>query len=182
MLLKFHKPQSGQIYISGKKLKNISAKQIRAEIGIFDEKFCLVEGTVYDNLAMVEHNLNRLHNAIISLGLEGYVDDTIYNLSNELNVSQEVLIRLQIARIALRRPKVLLINTPAEFASEKVKQMFYDFVTHSAKRHTVLLITKKLSPIVYSSKILYIGKDECLFGTHAELSNNKAYQRYIAQI
>ncbi len=182
LLLRFYKPQSGQIYIAGTKIENIPKKQMRSTIGIFEENFGLIHGSVYDNLTLAENNRNRINTIITKIGLEEYVDDLIYSPFGELNIPQEARIRLQIARIMLTRPRVLLIKTPHEFDSADNEQLFYDFVNYARKKYTVMLITNEVTSMVYSSKILYLGKDENLFGTHAELAKNKSYQNYITKI
>ena len=110
------------------------------------------------------------------------MNDLVHNPFGGTSISQEARIRLQIARITITRPRVLLIKTPHEFDSANTEQLFYDFVNYAIKKYTVMLITSEITSIVYSSKILYLGKDENLFGTHAELARNKSYQKYITEI
>ena len=183
LLIKFYTPQSGQIYISGKKIETFSKIQIRSIIGIFDEHFGLIRGTVYDNLAMLGNKNEELYNVMLNTGLEDYIDKPVFEVaSSKLLVSQNILFRIQLARIALRRPKILLINTPEFFQNRSLEAMFYEFVEFYSERCTILIRTQKATPIIYSDKILFLSKGEYLFGSHAELSKGKLYQRFIRSI
>ena len=183
LLLDFYKPQSGQIYISGKKIETFSKIQIRSIIGIFDEHFGLIRGTVYDNLAMLGNKDEELYNVVQNTGLEVYINNPVFAVaSSKLLVSQDILFRIQLARIALRRPKILLINTPKFFQNKEAETMFYEFVEIYSARCTVLIRTQKATPIIYSDKILFLSQGKYLFGSHAELSKDKLYHRFMRSI
>lgn len=179
LLLRFYKPQSGQIYLSGTKIENIPKEQLRSLIGIFEEDFGLVDGSVQDNLEIVTDNFDKILAVSENVGLSDFLETGIYHNSEYIQLSQETLFRLQIARLAIQNPEIMLINTPKVFETSETERMFYDFVDYSTKKHTVILITGRISPIIYANKILFITKDYSLFGSHAELSRNMDYQKYI---
>ena len=185
LLLKYYKPQSGQIYVSGAKVENISTGELRRLIGIFDEKFGLLSGTIYDNLRMTDYKIaeDRLLATAERVGLyDDELSQNVFDENGSLTISQEMLFRLQICRIAMRKPKAILIKTPSDFENEETRDMFYDFVNLSSKRKTVIITTDEPEVIIYADKVLYISDDEALFGSHASLSQNAKYQRYIKQI
>lgn len=183
LLLGFYKPQSGQIYIAGKKMETYPKTQMRSIIGIFDEAFGLIRGTVYDNLAMLGSTHEDLHNVLVNTGLEESRNMFIFDrTSSKLAISQDILFRIQLARIALRRPKILLIHAPEIFQNKETEAMFYEFVEFYSERCTILIRTRKATPIIYSDKILFLSQGEYLFGSHAELSQNKLYQNFIKKI
>ncbi len=182
LLLGYYRVQSGKIYIAGTRIDNISKQKIRSLIGLFDEGLGLIRGTVYDNLEMVTDNKKKILAISEKVGLQDCLEENIFNEGGELILSQEILFRIQIGRIAIQKPKILLIKSPESFESEATEKMFYDFVEFSSERKTLLISTDNPRIMIYSNKILYIRKGESLFGTHAELSKNENYQRYIKNI
>ncbi len=182
LLLSYYKVQSGNIYLAGTKIDNISKQKIRSLIGFFDENFGLIPGTIYDNLEMMTSNQKKILAISEKVGLQEDLQENIFSEDGELILSQELLFRLQIGRITIQKPKILFIKTPNSFESERTEKIFYEFVEFSSKRKTVLIITNNPKIIVYSDKILYIANGESLFGTHADLSKNENYQKYIKNL
>lgn len=178
LLLRFYRPQSGQIYLSGTKIENINKERLRSLIGIFEEDFGLIDGTVQDNLEMVSDNFARISAVAENIGISEILKQEIY-CGGHIQLTQEDLFRVQIARLALQKPEIVLITTPQSFESSETERMFYDFVDYSRKNQTVILITNKISTMIYADKILFLTKDYSRFGAHAELSKNADYQHYI---
>ncbi|MDR3224399.1 MAG: ABC transporter ATP-binding protein/permease [Holosporales bacterium] len=180
LVLRFHKPQSGKIYIAGSHIENIRINSIRSAIGIFNEDFGLIDGTIFDNIAMLIGDYAKIQNVAYNVGLEAFLDRELFDADGDVAIPQEILFRLQMARIAIRRPKIVLIEEPAFFESEENEQIFFDIVKHMAKRKTVIVITGKPMLAINSDKILYLGIKKTIFGSHAELSSDPDYQQFIA--
>jgi ABC-type multidrug transport system fused ATPase/permease subunit len=181
LILKYYSAQSGKIYISGIPIDNIQMHSLRASIGIFKQNFGIVRGTVYDNLAMLAIDESQILTISERVGLQDNLNNEVYD-DYDADVSQEILFKIQIARIVVQKPKVILVETPQYFASGYVEEIFYAFVEHIAKKCTVFIMTNNPNVIIYSDKILYFGIGESLFGTHAELSKNKYYQDYVRSL
>ena len=178
LLLRFYKPQSGQIYLAGTKIENINKERLRSLIGIFEEDFGLIDGTIQENLEMASDDFSQISAVAENIGLIECLNMELY-CGGHIQLSQEELFRLQIARLALYKPKIVLITTPQSFESTETEKMFYDFVDYSRKNRTVILITNKISTMIYADKILFLKQSYSGFGTHAELSKNADYQRYV---
>jgi ABC-type multidrug transport system fused ATPase/permease subunit len=180
LILKYYKPQSGNIYISGTPLPNISTPSIRSKIGFFKEDFALAQGTVYDNLSVISNDKKKIVDVSKKIQLYEDLNVNILDENNYVQVPQDLLFRLQIGRLSIQKPKILLIETPEAFESQNEEYLFNDFVRHSSKKKTTIISTSNPEFIIYANKILYIGDGKIEFGTHAELSKNSEYQRYIA--
>ena len=182
LVLKFYTPQSGKIYIAGIPLDNISKAQMRSLVGIFDDSFSLIQGTVLDNIKLISEDQNLIQDTSKKVGLSDLLNKQLFDENENIIVSQETLFRIQIARIAIQKPKIIFIKTPSRFDSKLAEEMFFDFVDSASKNKTVFIETYDLNTIIYSNKILYLGKNESIFGSHAEISLNKSYQEYIKKI
>lgn len=182
LLLKFYTPQSGKIYISGNPIDNINTDQIRSTIGCFEEDFSLMQGSILDNLKLLTNDLQKLSEVIEKVGLAENLNDKIRDDNNNILVSQEALFRLQIARLFIQKPKIVLIKTPSNFESATTEDMFYDLVSSLSKRKTILIQTNNPRTIIYSDKILYINDKEAIFGVHADISTKESYQSHLKNI
>ena len=180
LILKYYKPQSGNVYIGGSNINGINTKSLRALVGVFKQDFGLINGTVLDNLKIVPLEERRLLVVAEKLGLNDVLDLEIFDDNADVQLSQETLLRIQIARIFLQKPKMVLVESPEYFDSEDAKILFANFLDHISKRKTVIISTARPSIFIYADKILYLGCDKSLFGTHADLSLDTDYQNYVS--
>ncbi len=181
LILKYYTSQSGNIYISGNKIESVSTSTIRKVVGIFEEGFGLIDGTVRDNLAIVSNDMRKLLRVADKVDLKEFWDTEVFDTDGKIQLNQDTVLRIQIARIFLQNPNILLIESPKHFETDESFELFNNFVSHISKRKTVIISTDSASLLVYSNKILYLGKTETLFGSHAELALNHNYQEYIKQ-
>ena len=179
LLLQYYKTQSGNIYISGVHINNISRESLRNSIGLFQDNFGLVVGSIFDNLFLATKGSKDIASVAKNVGLSDVLYVDVFDEHGEIQINQGVRIRIQIARILLSSYKVLLIDAPQEFDSLDDEQLFYDFVKNIAQKKTVIIATDKLSCLVRSNKILYLGDGHVAFGTHADLSADISYQNYF---
>lgn len=184
LILKYYHVQSGNIYVSGTNINSVDTNSLRSRFSIFKVDFCIVKGTVEDNVKIAVNNLSteKLLEICKKVDLIDNLKEQIFNDHSEIIASEETLIRIQMARVLLRKgSKVVLVDVPETFKSDESKALFYDFMNFISKKKTVILITNTASLIIYSSKILYLGKTKDLFGSHAELSDDTCYQKFLSQ-
>jgi ATP-binding cassette subfamily B protein len=184
LILKYYKPQSGNIYISGSSINHLSIESIRSVVGYFKQDFGLIHGTIFDNFAITGATDVSILSVAEKIGLTHMLDIPIFDQkTRKLAVSQDILFKIQVARISMRNPKILLIESPHEFESENDEQSFIEFVEHVSKKKTVIIITQCTKFIIYSDKILYLDNNNgSLFGSHAHLSQDDRYQQYISTL
>jgi ABC-type multidrug transport system fused ATPase/permease subunit len=179
MLLKYFSPQSGNIYISGTPIKNIKTDSLRTAIGIFKQDFGIIDGTVYDNLSILAKDDKTITDVAEKVGLIDDLGRHVFGNGKTIDVSQATLFKIQAARIAIRQPMILLIESPVFFESEDTEQMFTEFVEYMAHRKTVIMSTVCLKFIIYADKTIYFGRNGAIFGAHASLAKDENYQKYI---
>jgi ABC-type multidrug transport system fused ATPase/permease subunit len=180
LILKYYKPQSGNIYISGTSIDHIKTESIRTTVGFFKQDFALIDGTIYDNLSIIGIDDRRLFSTAEKLGLFPVLEHLIFDrTTGKLNISQNILFKIQIARISIQNPQILLIESPEAFESEDDESSFIEFVEYISKRKTIIIMTRYPKFLVYADKILYLTGNEFIFGSHAQLSHDERYQSYI---
>ena len=181
LILKYYKPQSGAIYLAGAKSELIDRSSIKNNISIFRFDFCLVPGTVFDNLEIVlgQANPKKVEHIATKVGLLDSLDCPVFDENGKFYINQEMMIRIQIARTYMKKPKIVLIETPEYFENEVARDLFEQFVKNISQRKTIMMITDDIKKLVYSDKILYFGKGVSHFGIPAELSKTKEYAAYL---
>ena len=179
LILKFSTHQSGQIYISGTPITQLSQDSIRSNIGFFDYQFFLTHGTIKENIEITGNINKEILDRFDILGME---HQDVYDRDGDIALTFQQLLKVQMTRIAIQKPKIVLINEPEQFDTKETKQLFDKYVNHLAKRKGIIIATKTPETIVSSSKILYLGKNQSAFGTHAELSQNHEYQNFITSL
>jgi ABC-type multidrug transport system fused ATPase/permease subunit len=184
LLLKFYSPQSGNIYIAGHNIKNLSANSLYEIFSIFKIDYGLIFGTVEENIkiASMESSSEIVTKIADNTGILENMAEIVLDSNGEITVSHATLMRIQMARVFLRNRKIVLIEDPEIFANGFLKTLFFDFVKFITKEKTVILATCNPSLIVYSSKILYLGEEKNLFGTHADLSTEESYRNFLQKI
>jgi ABC-type multidrug transport system fused ATPase/permease subunit len=182
LLLKYNEPQVGNVYVSGESLKFVNIESLRSRIGLFSENFGLISGTVYENLALANIHQSDIDELAEKIELKETLEENIFDVKGNIRVSQEILLRIQMGRTELQNPGILLIQQPPKFETAESTELFNEYIAYIAPQKTILVITADPKMIIYSDKILYLHDSGYLFGSHAELSKHKAYQRYISTL
>ncbi|MDR1488360.1 MAG: ABC transporter ATP-binding protein/permease [Holosporales bacterium] len=184
LLLKFYQAQSGNIYISGTSIKNIDSKTIHSLFAILKIDFGIIDGTVAENiLASFKNDIDNKNFLKIAekVGLLDFLEEEVCDQDHKIIASSEIITRIQIARIFMRNNDfgIILIEFPEKFDSQETKELFYDFVSFMVKKKTIIVITDFPQIIVNSDKILYMGKDSTIFGSHADLVSDPEYDSFL---
>jgi ABC-type multidrug transport system fused ATPase/permease subunit len=186
LLLKFYEPQSGRIYVAGNDIKTLQRDTICKIFSIFNEKFGLIHGNIEDNIKIAAPEIDdeKFLKIAYSVGLIDQLDERVLDENNDdIIASQETLIRIQMARDFLRNSKILLIEEPTDSPKDSVScDLFSDFLKFITKKKTVVLTTTNPQTIVYANKILYLGEETTLFGSHAELSFEQSYKKFMQKL
>ena len=175
LMFKFYKCQSGNIYIAGNNIQNVNTEKLREIFSVFKLDFGIIDATVIENIRLAHRNIDdkKILNIAEKVGLTEFLDKKV------TEISQNTLIRLQMARILIRKSKIVVIDAQIDFDKKSSKELFMEFVNFISKKSTVFLVTTDTMMAVYCSKILYLGNNVTAFGTHAELSTNSFYRKFL---
>jgi ABC-type multidrug transport system fused ATPase/permease subunit len=184
LVMKFYKAQSGSIYVSGTNINMINTETVRSLFSFFSEDFCLLRTSIFENIKMAsKHEHDEVIESIAEkTGLFEVINENIFGVDDNIIVSQETLLRVQMARVFLQNKPVIFIKSPDNFENVDTLDLFYNFVKHVSSKRSVIIMTSNPETIIYSNKILFLNKDSYLFGSHAELSSIREYQKFMMQI
>lgn len=182
LCLKFYKPQSGKIYLSGKNINTLSNLGVRSVFSVFDTNFCFINCTILENVRIANKNIEE--SSLLSImertGIIDIAEEYIFNTDGSSSFSQEIFIRIQIARAFLQNRDIILIKTPDFFENTENERLFYDFVDYISTKKSVIISSCDPKIIPYSQKVLFLDNEtQHLFGSHAELSAEISYQNFF---
>lgn len=175
----------GDIFISKIKLLDIDEKNLLKNITIVSHNSYIFKGTVRENLLMADENLTdfQMNKALKQVNLfdflqrENGLDTKI--LEKGSNFSGGQLQRLAIARAILKNSSVYIFDEATSNIDSESEQMIMKVIFELAKEKTIILISHKLSNVIYSDNIYFIEDGEIVAsGKHKELlEKNKDYKK-----
>ena len=156
LLLKFYTPLSGEIRIDGIPLRECDPFALRQEIGVVSTDGTIFRGTVKENLLFKNPDAapDEITNVIRAAGLQKMVERLPSGLDTEIGehgvgLSLGERQRIQIARVFLSKPKILLFD-------EATANL--DYATESEIRETIKLL-RRHSTIMIAAHRYSIVKD-----------------------
>ena len=176
LLCRLYEPQEGNIYIDGQNIRNISIQSLRKQLGVVLQDTFLFSGNVADNLRLDSSIDNhRLKDICSELGLDNLLkklpnglDTYIRERGGNLSSGERQL--LSIARVAIRDPKVLIMDEATAFMDPSTEATLQRDLDRLLEKRTALVIAHRLATIESSDRILVMRKGRLIEqGTHEEL-------------
>lgn len=175
----------GDIFISKIKLLDIDEKNLLKNITIVSHNSYIFKGTVRENLLMADENLTdfQMNKALKQVNLfdflqrENGLDTKI--LEKGSNFSGGQLQRLAIARAILKNSSVYIFDEATSNIDSESEKMIMKVIFELSKEKTIILISHKLSNVIYSDNIYFIEDGKIVAsGNHKELlEKNKDYKK-----
>jgi len=181
LLMRFYVPNSGAIYINGKDIATMNAKQLRRKIGYVGQEPVLFSGSIAENIAYgnpkasrseIVNSARRANCTFISDfpdGLETHVGAR----GTQLSGGQKQ--RIAIARALLKAPDILILDEATSALDAESESSVNEALGMLLAGHnTTISIAHRLSTIKRSDLIICIGGDGKVaeIGTYKALSEN----------
>ena len=176
LLCSLYEPQKGNIYIDGQNIKSIPIDSLRKQLGVVLQDTFLFSGNVADNLRLDSSIDNqRLKDVCSDLGLDNLLrklpnglDTYIRERGGNLSSGERQL--LSIARVAIRDPKILIMDEATAFMDPSTEATLQRDLDRLLEKRTALVIAHRLATIEASDRILVMRKGSLIEeGTHEEL-------------
>jgi ATP-binding cassette, subfamily B, bacterial len=177
LLLRLYDPTSGRILIDGRDLRGYTLDSLRRQISIVLQDSVLFGVSIRDNIGYgalgatheaIEQaaRLANAHDFIMALP-QGY--DTILG-ERGATLSGGQRQRIAIARAAVRKAPIVILDEPTVGLDNENEQMVSDALRRLTQDSTTFLITHDLRSATDADVILYIEQGQVVeSGTHAQL-------------
>ena len=184
LLFRFYDVKQGAILIDGQDVRKVSQQSLRSNIGIVPQDTVLFNESIYFNLqyASPDATENEIHNAARQANLHNFIMglpqgyETMVG-ERGLKLSGGEKQRVAIARVILKKPKILIFDEATSALDTHSEQAILESLKKTAQNHTTLVIAHRLSTIVDADNILVMDSGRIIEqGSHWELL--KANGRY----
>lgn len=168
LLMKFY-PYNGSIKLNDLELSDITKESLYKSVTIFNQTTYLFNDTIRNNLLIANEDatdsdmFKALEKASLSdfiLNLKDGLDTVIKEDSDNISLGEKQ--RLGLARVFLRKPRLLLLDEP----TSNIDALNESIILNSLKKHqddmTIILISHKESSLKIANKI-YSLKDGVLY-------------------
>jgi len=186
LILRLYDPPHGRVLIDGRDIREYTLQSLRAQVSVVLQDTFLFAASVRDNIAFGAPNVTaaeieaaaRLASAheFIAAMPHGY--DTMLG-ERGVTLSNGQRQRIAIARAAIRRAPILILDEPTTALDRENEQAVIQALERLAQGRTTFLVTHALDLAARADQILYLEGGRIVErGTHAELLGANA--RYAA--
>ena len=177
LLFRFYDVSSGAITVGGEDLRDVTQDSLRSAIGVVPQDTVLFNDSLFYNIAYGRAGATReeveaaaraaqLHDFISALP-DGY-DTTVGERGLKLSGGEKQ--RVAIARVILKRPKILIFDEATSALDSKTEQGIQESLSRLAQGHTSLVIAHRLSTVTDADEILVLERGRVVErGTHETL-------------
>ncbi|WP_115082039.1 ABC transporter ATP-binding protein [Synechococcus sp. N32] len=176
LLCRLYEPQQGRILLDGRDIRTIPMADLRRELGVVLQDTFLFSGNVADNLRLnASVSDPELAQVCAELGLNELLAKLPNGLETELrerggNLSSGERQLLAVARVAIRKPTVLVMDEATAFMDPSTEATLQADLDRLLQKRTAIVIAHRLATVEASDRILVLRRGELIEqGTHREL-------------
>ncbi len=180
---KLYKVNSGNIYLDGIDINDLTKDSIRNNISIITQSPYIFNLTIKENLKLVKEDMTD--EEMINACKLAYLDDFISTLKDGydtkvgeggLTLSGGQRQRLAIARALLKKTEIILFDEATSALDNETQDKITKAINNLEGEYTILIIAHRLSTVVDCDELIYIDNGKIVAkGTHKELLKNKEY-------
>ncbi len=188
LLLKFYKPQQGDIRAGNIHLNNISARLWRSHCGTVMQDGYIFSDTIARNIAVGEENINkrRLLQAVHVANIQAYIEAMPLGYNTKIGqegigLSQGQKQRLLIARTVYKNPDYFFFDEATNALDANNEKVIVENLQHILQGKTAVIVAHRLSTVKNADNIIVLEKGKVIEqGTHNSLVSSKgAYYNLV---
>lgn len=191
LIPRFYEVTSGDIFIDGHNIKDLTLKSLRENIGFVQQDVFLFAGTINENI--LYGNPMASEEDIIKAAKNANIHEFIMSLPEKYNtyvgergikLSGGQKQRISIARVFLKNPPILILDEATSALDNATELMIQKSLEELSKGRTTLVVAHRLSTIKNADNIIVLTKEGILEkGNHEKLmKENGIYAKlYNAQ-
>ncbi len=177
LLMRFYEPDSGDILIGGRSIKEIPRTDLREYIGFVSQDTWLLNGSVMDNIKFGAKDITdeEAFAAASETGSDSFInklpnkyDEYIDNNRSDISEGQRQL--LTITRAMAANPALMILDEATSSVDIVTEVRIQKATGRLLNGRTGIIIAHRLSTIIGCDMIVVLDKGEVIeTGTHAEL-------------
>jgi ABC-type multidrug transport system fused ATPase/permease subunit len=177
LLLKLYEPQQGAILIDGQNLGKVGASSLRSHIGMVAADGAIFRGTLAYNLCYKKPDAHEdeVMKVVEQAGLKNLLARLPKGLQtmigqNGMGLSLGERQRVQIARVLLSRPKILVLDEATANLDYNTEAEVRHAIQQLRKECTIIIIAHRYSMVKDADQVYVLGEGSVLEqGTPAQL-------------
>ncbi len=189
MLLRFYDPDSGEITINGKNIKEFNSDSLKHHISLVTQRIYIFQDTLAANVAYgQEIDETRVNQALSLADATVFVDSLENGIHTKMeefgaNLSGGQRQRVAIARAIYKHSSLLLFDEATSALDNESEKRIQASLDKYTKDKISITIAHRLSTIEHADKILVMQKGSIVAsGTHQELlDTSEIYQRLAGE-
>ncbi len=189
LLCRLYEPQSGRILLDGVDIKDIPLYDLRRKLGVVLQDTFLFSGNVADNLRLdADIDDDKLLEICNELGLKSLLRRLPNGLNTYLrerggNLSSGERQLLSVARVAIRKPTVLVMDEATAFMDPSTEATLQKDLDKLLEKRTALVIAHRLATVESADRILVLRKGRLIEqGTHKDLVSKGGLYSQLADL
>lgn len=187
LLLRYNRIHSGEILIDNINIDNYSNENISNIIGFIMEYPTFFNTSIKENLEIFDSNFENILAICKYLEIDSVIEklDNSYETIIDNNINDNLKYMLALARIFLKKSKIILINNILDHVKGNTYKKIWDIIINLKREHTIIMISNNKSLLENSNvdKIIYLNNKKVLgMGKHSDLIKNKDYQEYLKDL
>ena len=177
LLTKLYDPESGTIRVDNYDISKIDLYSLRSQIGVVPQDSLLFDGSVQANIGLTrpDASFEDISKAAKIACADDFIEKLPSGYSSSVGERGSSLSggqrqRIAIARMVLKRPKLLILDEATSALDVDTEQRLTRNLAEAYKGSTVLFITHRLGSLRHADKILVMHEGSLVEeGNHEEL-------------
>jgi ATP-binding cassette subfamily B protein len=176
LLCRLYEPQQGRILIDGIDVRDLRQAQLRQHVGVILQDGFVFAGDVKSNISLGEtYNFEKIKDAAEQTHVSEFIEQLPQGYDTQLrergtNLSGGQKQLLAFARVAIRDPKIMVLDEATANLDVKTEAWIQDALDRLLETRTAIIIAHRLSTIRNVDRILVLKRGELVeSGSHEEL-------------
>ena len=165
LMFRLYDPHEDRVLLGGQDVRDARIAELREQIGVVTQDVRLFEGTVRDNLTLLDHGIpdDRLVEVVEELGLGSWyrslgqgLDSVLRSEGASLSAGEAQL--LAFARVFLRDPGVVVLDEASSRIDPGTEQLIERAVDRLVEGRTVIVIAHRLATLDRCDEIMILER------------------------
>jgi len=185
LLMKFSKPDFGEILIDDANLQDISENEWHKNVSWTSQTPHIFHKSIFENIAIAKENATE--NEVIEAAKNAFIHDWIIKLKDGYkttvgergtNLSGGEIQRIGLARIFIKNSPIIILDEPTSSIDSIFEANLIQSIKQYANSKTMIIVAHRLNTILSADKIVVVEKGKIIAeGLHQNLlAENNVYQ------